>query len=78
MLMLAHRLGEEAHDRLRYQNMQALWESGSMSDYDTGYFEGIRMVVLRKLQNKESEEDFINWLNEELKEALRLRDENYE
>ena len=49
-----------------------------MSDYDTGYFEGIRMLVLRKLQNKESEEDFINWLNEELKEALRLRDENYE
>ena len=58
--------------------MQALRESGSMSDYDTGYFEGIRMVVLRKLQNRESEEDFIIWLNQELKEALRLRDENYE
>ena len=49
-----------------------------MTDYDTGYFEGIRMVVLRKLQNRESEEDFIIWLNEELKEALRLRDEIYE
>ena len=49
-----------------------------MSDYDTGYFEGVRMVVLRKLRIKESEEEFINWLNEELKEALRLRDENYE
>ena len=58
--------------------MQTLRESGSMSDYDTGYFEGVRMVVLRKLRIKESEEDFINWLNEELKEALRLRDENYE
>ena len=52
-------------------------EDASMNnDYDVGYFEGIRMVVLRIVQHQESEEDFINWLNEELSEALRLRDES--
>ena len=44
-------------------------------DYHLGYFEGIRMVVL-KLGGKPMPADFRSWLNEELKEALRLRDES--
>jgi hypothetical protein len=78
MSMLAHGLGKEAYDRLRYQNMQALWESGSMSDYDTGYFEGVRNVLLAYMNFQGNDVKFHAWLNEELKEALRLRDENYE
>ena len=49
-----------------------------MSDYDLGYFEGVRNVLLAYMNLQGNDVKFHAWLNEELKEALRLRDENYE
>ena len=45
------------------------------NDYDVGYFEGIRAVVLRRMQYMEQEDAFMEWLSDELKEALRIRDD---
>ena len=66
--MLAHRLGEEAHDRLRYQNMQALRESGSMSDKKIRDLEKRVKDLERKL------EFFINSFN--LSSGDRIADLN--
>lgn len=58
--------------------MQALRESGSMSDYDLGYFEGVRNVLLAYMHLQTDVVEFHAWLNKEVEEALRLRDENNE
>jgi len=51
-------------------------ENENYNPYDLGYFEGVRNVVMKRMQL--NEEDFNNWLNDELKDALRIRDEKHE
>jgi len=44
-------------------------------EYHLGYFEGVRNVALKYMM-EEFEPYFEQWLQGELKEALRLRDES--
>ena len=46
-------------------------------DYHLGYFEGVRAVLMAYHSYPELD-DFYHWLNRELKEAKKLRDESYE
>lgn len=59
--------------------MSECWNCGEHNnEYEIGYFEGIRMVVMKAANQTHMEQHmqakFIVWLNEELKEALILRD----
>ena len=46
-------------------------------EYNLGYFEGVRAVLMAYHSYPELD-DFYHWLNRELKEAKKLRDESYE
>lgn len=50
------------------------FDDGYDDGYDVGYFEGIRQVMLFLMNHLGTEGEFLNWLNEELAEALRIRD----